>query len=364
MTAQSKTDESTRIEALSSYCVVGTPAEKEYDDVVRLVAGICDVPIALVSMLEEGRQWFKASVGTDLTETPRDMAICSYTILGTDILEIEDTTKDPRTRANPLCLGDDPMRFYAGMPLINREGLAIGTVCILDKKPRVLTALQRETLRVMAGQVMNQLELRRSLRITTELRGEVDHRVKNSLQSLAALASIKARMAKVPEAKDALRALQRRIQTVAMLHEQLYKADNGTAVDLGGYLSNVARFLESQTPDRLQVRCNVIKVEVLAEQAAAFGTLVNEFVANSIKHGFPNALKGTVTIDLELNLKGEYQLRIRDDGIGLAQGAEPQKGLGLQIMEASAAQANASYTVAPQTPGFGISCTFTPRRKR
>lgn len=364
MTAPVHSHEEKRLEALRSYRVVDTEFEKEFDDVVALVSSICDAPVVLISLLEEGRQWFKAKLGTDLSQTPREQAICAYTILQDDVLEIPDTLEDARTQHNPLCTGPLNLRFYAGMALINADGLPIGTLCVLDHRPRQLNEVQRETLRVMARQVMVQLELRRSVRLAKQLRGEVDHRVKNSLQSLAALASIKARNVASPEAKDALQAIQRRIQTVAMLHEQLYRADNGSSVNLGDYLTDVSRYLEGQAPERIAIVCSACDLQVVAEQSAALGTLVNEFVANSIKHGYPDGRRGRIRIDLSQTPGEDAFLQIADDGIGLPDGKVSRKGLGLQIMEASAAQAAGRYELGTCAQGFGVTVRFAPRQHR
>ncbi|WP_339107678.1 histidine kinase dimerization/phosphoacceptor domain -containing protein [Thioclava sp. GXIMD4216] len=356
--------EADRLQALRSYDIVDTEFEAEFDEVVDFVRAVCDVPIVLISLVAEERQWFKARRGLDVDETPRDVAICAYTVLQDDILEIGDTLLDPRTRDNRLCTQDPDLRFYAGMPLVTKEGFAIGSLCALDHRPRVLTDLQRQTLRVMAHQVMARLELRRTLRLARELRGEVDHRVKNSLQSLAALASIKARNVASDEGREALQAIQRRIQTVAMLHEQLYRSDSGSAVNLGGYLTDVARYLEGQTPDRVSILCEACDLAVVAEQSAAIGTLVNEFVANSIKHGYPDGRRGNIRVGLRQIAPDEACLELSDDGIGLPEGGVTRKGLGLQIMEASAAQAAGQYEQVPVERGFAVAVRFQPRASR
>ncbi|MER5170455.1 histidine kinase dimerization/phosphoacceptor domain -containing protein [Thioclava sp. GXIMD2076] len=356
--------EAERLKALRSYDIVDTEFEAEFEEVVDFVREVCDVPVVLISLVEEDRQWFKAKRGLEAAETPREQAICAYTVLQDDILEIEDTLADPRTQTNCLCTDDPDLRFYAGMPLITKDGLAIGSLCALDHRPRVLSDLQRQTLRVMARQVMAQLELRRTLRLARELRGEVDHRVKNSLQSLAALASIKARNVASDEGREALRAIQRRIQTVAMLHEQLYRSDSGAAVNLGVYLTDVARYLEGQTPDRVSIACETCDLAVVAEQSAALGTLVNEFVANSIKHGYPDGRRGNIRVVLRMLGPEDASLELSDDGVGLPEGGVKRKGLGLQIMEASAAQAAGTYEIVPVAAGFAVAVRFRPRETR
>ena len=179
MRAPEHPKQAARLAALQSFSILDTEPESEFDEVGHLVSQICDVPICIISLLDADRQWFKAECGMGARSTPIDTAICAHTILENGPLEIEDTLDDPRTADNPLCTAENGLRFYAGIPLETSEGLPIGTLCILDRKPRSLTALQRQTLAVMARQVMNQLELRRLLRreaaTRRDLRAIADH---------------------------------------------------------------------------------------------------------------------------------------------------------------------------------------------
>lgn len=241
--AEHHPENSRRLEILRSYGVLDTERERDFDDVVSLASKLCETPVSLISLVDENRQWMKAAIGVNWTETPMEQAICAHAILSDGYFEVNDTLADPRTADNPLVAAADGARFYAGAALVSPEGLPLGTLCVLDHKPRQLTDLQRETLQVLARQVMAQLEMRRALAAAEALRHEVDHRVKNSLQSLSALAGIKARFARSDEARQALGQLQKRIHTVAMLHEQLYKTDAGSMVDLGKYMENIAKYL-------------------------------------------------------------------------------------------------------------------------
>ena len=171
MAAHSPENEATRLTALRGYSVLDTEEEKAFDDLARLASQICKTPIALVSLVDEERQWFKAHLGLDLRETSRAHSFCAHAIQGNDILEVEDTLKDTRFTTNPLVTAGPKMRFYAGMPLITSEGVAIGTLSVIDYVPRKLSAEQREALRILAHQVMAQLELRKHALLTeNELR--------------------------------------------------------------------------------------------------------------------------------------------------------------------------------------------------
>jgi signal transduction histidine kinase len=157
-------NEADRLKAVESYEILDTPREEDFDDIVKMAAQICHVPISLISFVTAGRQWFKATVGTGLQETPLNMSICSHAILQTELFEVPDTTKDARFSSNPLVTGDPNVRFYAGALLKTPEGLPLGTVCVLDYKPRTLTEQESAALNALARQVMTQLELRRALK--------------------------------------------------------------------------------------------------------------------------------------------------------------------------------------------------------
>ncbi len=152
--------EQARLEALRALDILDTPPEPEFDDLVQLAATLCDVPICVLSFVDEHRQWFKATVGLDATETSRELAFCSYTIEQSDLMLVEDATRDVRFAQNPLVTGETNLRFYAGMPLATSSNHALGTLCVLDHVPRSLTGEQKVALRILASQVQARLELR------------------------------------------------------------------------------------------------------------------------------------------------------------------------------------------------------------
>lgn len=153
--------ENERISALKGYGVLDTPNETEFDEIVRKAARVLGSPIALISLIDENRQWFKAKVGLGASETPRSISFCTHAIRGSDIFIVEDATKDERFAENPLVTGDPNIRFYAGTPLKTASGQRIGTLCVIDNKPhKAPSEAEIEQLATLADETMDAIERR------------------------------------------------------------------------------------------------------------------------------------------------------------------------------------------------------------
>jgi len=152
-----------RLDVLRAFDVLDSSPEKTYDELTQLTADLCEAPVCLVSLVEEDRQWFKSEVGLGICETKIEQSICAHAVVLDDYLEIEDTQLDDRTKDNSLCLGERPFRFYAGAIIRSLSGWPLGTLCVLDYKPRRLTELQTQVLTTHARSVSHQLELTRTL---------------------------------------------------------------------------------------------------------------------------------------------------------------------------------------------------------
>ncbi|MES2817538.1 MAG: PAS domain S-box protein [Pseudomonadota bacterium] len=160
--------EARRLAALKQYALLDSPSEEAFDDLTQLAAQLCETPIALVSLIDEQRQWFKSKVGLDACETPREFAFCAHAINAPVLFEVPDALDDPRFRHNPLVTGPPDIRFYAGMPLIAADGYALGTLCVIDIRPRLLSEQQRAGLARLARQVVRLCELRLDMRRHTQ----------------------------------------------------------------------------------------------------------------------------------------------------------------------------------------------------
>jgi len=176
--------EADRLAALERYCILDTSPEQAFDEVVKLASQLLDVPIVAVNMIAEGRQWFKSEIGLGVREMPLDDSICKIAILQQDRMVVPDTLEDPRFACNPLVSGGPGLRFYAGELLTTPDGFPLGTLCVLDTKPRPegLTPLQQFTLKTLAQQVLAQLELRKLVHEQNLLLAEKQH-IETALRS-------------------------------------------------------------------------------------------------------------------------------------------------------------------------------------
>ncbi len=158
-------NEAERLAALVNYGILDTDFEESFDRVTRLAARIFGAPICLISLVDSHRQWFKSAVGLTARETPRDVAFCSYAILGREVMVVPNATEDARFSSNPLVTGAPNIRFYAGAPLVNSDGFALGTVCVIDSQPHAgLSSDQTGMLHDFAGIVVDLMEARREAR--------------------------------------------------------------------------------------------------------------------------------------------------------------------------------------------------------
>ncbi|WP_338790370.1 ATP-binding protein [Bernardetia sp. Wsw4-3y2] len=247
------TNENERLEALLRYEVMDTESEKEFDDLVKLASQICESEISLVSLIDSERQWFKAKVGLDALETHRDMAFCAHAILQDDIFEVENALEDERFHDNPLVADKDGLniRFYAGMPLKNPEGLNLGTLCVIDNKPKKLTEAQKFALTTLGRQVVTQLELRLKFRDLQEEMKKVQAAQRQLIETekMATLGQLAANVAH--EINTPLGAIRS-------------SADN-SVVTMDGLLPRLTGFLQGLSPEKSLIFNNLIKYSANAK---------------------------------------------------------------------------------------------------
>lgn len=202
MNAPITDDETERLNWLKQSGILNSPREDAFDDITRLAAQVCGVPISAVSLIDEERQWFKSIVGLTISETPRDLAFCAHTILTPKTMVIPDATQDERFKDNPLVLGQPEIRFYAGAPLITSDGLTLGSLCLIDRVARTLTAEQQAVLEMLARQVVGRIELQRHILLQDKM---VDEQKKLLTEQNQLMAEQEKLLAEKTQAEQVLR---------------------------------------------------------------------------------------------------------------------------------------------------------------
>ncbi|MCY7339431.1 MAG: histidine kinase [Sphingomonas bacterium] len=355
MLAQSHPRQTERLDALRRYAILDTPREAEFDDLVALVAEICEVPVAVVNFIDADRQWFKAEVGLGVRSTPLATSLCSHVILEHAFVEIPDTLTDPRMSDNPLCVAEGGFRFYAGTLLETPEGLPLGTLCVLDVKPRTLTPVQRNAMSTLAARVMSELNLRLSLKVQDVLRREIDHRVKNSLASIAAVIQLQSARSDSADAQGALAAVGSRLTALSALHEEMQLSSDGESVDAAKLIERAVAKLSLIVGEKVGFALDLAPTMVPSDHANAIALIVNEFVTNSARHGFGDSA-GTIAITLR-GRAGGYALTLSDDGRADAQAVERverNQGLGSRVVGSLARTIGAAPRWSTAEPGLRL----------
>ena len=337
----SRWNEADRLAALRSYDVLDAPPGNEFDDFVQIAAEVCDAPIAVVNLISDDRQVFAGEIGLGIRETPLDVSICAHAILQSDVFVVPDLTLDHRFDCNPLVTGAPGLRFYGGALLETPDGLPLGTLCVLDYRPRPagLTERQTSTLRALARQVMTQLELRRTVSEKEQLVAEKEllileahHRVKNSLQMLQSMMSLQARMTTNEETAQQLRESAARIHTFGAMHEHLYSVGTAFTVELATYLRKILDGQRDALVSMGEGRSITFNAASNAfwptSDAPAVGLIVMELVTNALKYG-----QGAVAVSVH-HADEDTVLTVEDEGHDLPADYLPatSKGLGMRVM--------------------------------
>ncbi len=402
-------DEDQRLAALRRYAILDTPAEESFDQLTRFASRLCATPIALVSLIDHNRQWFKSRVGLDVPETSRDLAFCAHAILLPDeLFEVEDASHDPRFHDNPLVVGQPDIRFYAGIPLVDPGGNALGTLCVIDRVPRSLTPLQREGLRVLGRSVIDQIALQQWVRELASAGVELTAARDQALAATRAKDTFLANMShELRTPLNTILGLSDLLREQHPAHSEQH-TDLSTIHDAGHHLLAVIEDLlayaqlelarpqlrlqdfdlikllgEIEAAMRVQLRGRPVELHVRqqAHPAIIFSdpTRVRQIAYNLVGNALKFTEHGRVTLELQTTSDG-YLLHVHDTGIGIAADKLPLlfrdfsqvhdaatthtggTGLGLAISRRYARLLGGDIS-AESSPGHGSTFTLRlPRR--
>ncbi|WP_191061859.1 sensor histidine kinase [Geminicoccus harenae] len=350
-------EEPERLALLRSYRILDTPPEAGFDDLTALACHVCQVPIGLVGLIDLDRLWFKSALGMAADAVPLDGAICSHTIRSAEPLVVEDLAADPRFAGNALVTGGPRVRFYAGVSLRNADGIPLGTLCVMDHQPRRLGDAQRDMLGRLGRQVASLLELRRLSVRHEELLAErvvaqdaaealgrdLQHRFKNSLQTIDSLISLQSRREPDEQVRRAIARMRDRLRPLYLIQDQVRSGSAGM-VELRPFLRDLVRVMVDSRRDAAGgtvVAEELAELEVAREKALPIGLIVSEFLSNSFQHAF-TAGGSQAGLALAQPENGRARLELWDDGPGMSLPASPASGgLGLQLIQALSSQVGA-----------------------
>ncbi len=353
-------DETLRMAAVRRYDVLDTPPDNAFDRIAAIAARRFGVPIAIISIVDEDRIWFKSHHGLDVEQIGREPGLCASAILGDTPYLLNDATADPRSLANPLVAGEFGLRFYAAAPLRTHDGHNLGTLCVIDREPRQVTDDQMEELADLATIVMDQLELqlsaRRAVSSVELMSREIDHRVMNSLQFVSALLSLQGRTAASAEGAEHLQAAARRVSSIANVHRRSY-LDGANDVACVPFLEEFCADLGSIL-DR-PVAVSGTEGTLPADAVQSIALIVNELVTNAVKHGADR-------VWVNYRVEGDAcELTIADDGPGLPADFAPSgtsHTLGIRVVNSLVARLNGTLSTGRGPDDNGA--LFTVRFKR
>lgn len=336
-------NEGARLSALLDTRLLDSAPELRFDRYTRLAAALLRAPVALIALLDEKRQWFKSCFGVDVSETPREIAFCDHTIRSSNVMVIPDMTQDPRFAANPLVTGPPFVRFYAGAPLLLKGRDAIGTICVVDDKPRDgLSDTEVAALIDLAEMVVAEIENAETSRARELTLTELKHRMGNMFGQVGGLISLSdsGTMSK----QTFIRELHRRLMSLHEINRRLAESD-WSAAEMATVITESLRAL----PPTARIAVSGGEPFMLAASAAmTLSMVVSELLTNSLKHGALRTGAEGVRLSWQV-ADGKFTLRWEEESDGVAHTDLPRTGFGsllLQRIAPADLRATATYTIS------------------
>jgi two-component sensor histidine kinase len=342
-------NEARRLAAVRRYDILDTPPDGSFDRITSIAARRFNVPISIISIVDEDRIWFKSHHGTTVGEVEREPGLCASAIMSPGPYVVEDAKRDPRSLANSLVAGGPGFGFYAAAPLVTAGGYGLGTLCVIDVEPRTPDQALIDELTDLASVVMDQLELRLSARTALDrarlMAREIDHRVMNSLQFVSSLLAMQSRTAD-GDAATQLSNAANRVSAVAQVHRNFYTEPT----DRVACVSFIERLCDDLSPvlgEPISVSGDDASVPTTWIQP--IGLIVNELLTNAAKHG-----GGSLAVEFRQD-GDRFRLSVSDGGKGFAPDydVDSSPGLGMKVLRSLAAQLGGELRMGSNPKGRG-----------
>ncbi|GAA5035861.1 sensor histidine kinase [Marivirga lumbricoides] len=394
-------NEEKRLEELYRFKILDTATEKDFDDVVELASIICEVPISLITMIDASRQWFKSKKGIDWSETERDISFCGHAIYQNDLFIIEDATKDERFTDNPLVINDPSIRFYAGMPLTTENGYNLGTLCVIDSKPKTLNKSQKTALEILSNQVSRLIELReKKLQLeenvkiievqnkklknlnnqNNEMTSIISHDLRGPISSVRSYfnsdyfknSSTEEKLKLMPVIKESVNGIHNLVENL-LEWSQSVGDFNLSSLNLHQYIYEVIQLFQVQANKKNIKLLNKVDrhLKVLAD-SSMLRFILRNLTGNAIKF----TENGSIELSSSLQEDGKICIAIKDSGVGMSEqlvnklnkgekkittlGTRKEKGsgLGLKLINEFLERHNSSLEIKSKE-GKGSTFFFT-----
>ena len=341
--------ESQRLRAVQRYDILDTPPDGSFDHVTQVAAHLMGTPVAIVTIVDTDRIWFKSHHGLAVEQIPLEPGLCASAIMHKGPWLVNNAAIDPRTISNSLVAGEFGLQFYLGVPLETHDGFNLGTLCVLDFEPRTVSAEQIAQLESLARVVMDQLELRLTARQSigalsravaqkeaalaqaTLMAKEIDHRVMNSLNLIVSMLNVQSLQLRGTQAATEIARAAGKIMAVAQVHKNMQLEPTVVTADCAEYLQRLCLDLCQMffAGDTARIQVDAAPLTLSSEQIVRVGLIVNELVTNAVKQNAENLAVSLTRLDAM-----HYILRVTDDGKGLPADFSPEAmtGLGMKVV--------------------------------